>query len=263
MDSIKRNVSLDKMALYDPERIRLPIELFLSKDDPQLDDLDPFHMHYYGKDAVDEMAKDLSLKPGDTVLDLGAGFCATSCILAKKFGCHVTAVELQEIQAMAGQKIVEKMGLTTKVQVVSHDFFDLSFGKKFDYVITLFAVTHIPDRVALFSKIYENLQPNGTFYVQDFYRNREITPKEDMALKEIVATSYLPGESDFCRQLESVGFNNISFCDVTDQWTDFVQTRFDANQKCLTGSKLSTFYRTVKDLFVSGCLRGAIVKAIK
>jgi len=90
-----------------------------------------------------------------------------------------------------------------------------------------------------------------------------MTPNEDMALKEIVAAPYLPNEAEFCYQLESVGFNKISFCDVTDQWTDFVQKRSDANQYCKPNTKLETFYRTVKDLFVSGCLRGVIIKATK
>ena len=61
------------------------------------DDLAPLEeFHTLGRQATVELAELAEVKDGMRVLDVGAGLGGPARLLARRFGCHVTALDLTE-----------------------------------------------------------------------------------------------------------------------------------------------------------------------
>jgi len=64
------------------------------------------------------LASQLGLGPGDRVLEIGAGRCGPALLLAREFGCSVTAVEPHEPFLEVGRDRVAAAGLTDRFEFV-------------------------------------------------------------------------------------------------------------------------------------------------
>jgi tRNA1(Val) A37 N6-methylase TrmN6 len=74
--------------------------------------------------AVDAvlLAAATDARPGDTVLDLGAGVGAVGlCLAARVTGCRVTCLELQPDLAALAQQNVAANGMGDRIHVLTHD----------------------------------------------------------------------------------------------------------------------------------------------
>ena len=77
------------------------------------DVLNPLH-----PDKFRVLGRRIRLQPGQRVLDIGAGRCGPALVLAREFGCNVTAVEPYEEFFDAGRARVEAAGLTAQFEFV-------------------------------------------------------------------------------------------------------------------------------------------------
>jgi cyclopropane fatty-acyl-phospholipid synthase-like methyltransferase len=73
--------------------------------------LNPMH-----PDKFRTLGTRIRLRPGQRVLDIGAGRCGPALVLAKAFGCNVTAVEPHFLDA--AMKRVEDAGLTERFEFI-------------------------------------------------------------------------------------------------------------------------------------------------
>lgn len=261
--------SLKSSPLYQLAHVLHRIEAKCPGDGPLTvpDLLDLDQLHYLGTDALDEAAQKLGLSREKRVLDIGSGLGGPARYLAYRYGCRVTGVELQEDFFQTSVALTRRADLSHLVDFIHGDFTRLDLqAKPFDHWISFLAFLHIPDRKRLFDACARALRPGQTFYIEDFFQRRPLTPEESQALSETVACSYLPTEREYMADLRAAGFADIEWLDATPIWQPWVADRSErfredyAQKVKLHGPALADgldrFYRVIRELFSSGNLGG-------
>ncbi len=260
------------MALYDLQHVRNALTPLLNRPGRPLTpgDLEPYdQLHYLGQRALDHAVERLCVKPGAEVVDIGAGLGGPARYLADRYGCRVTAVELQPELHELSEELTALCGLDDRVRAVRADALTLGgaeWSQRYDHLVSLLAILHIPRREALFGVCRDLLRPQGTFCIEDFYARRPLTDGERSDLAGLVACPYLPEEARYRDDLTRAGFTDVVWTDVTDLWTPWVRDRAEAfrggyeervrlHGEPLAG-RLLRFYGAVSALFAGGGVGG-------
>ncbi len=110
-------------------------------------------------DKIDENTK---------IIDLGGGFSGSARYLAKKFGCHVTVLNLSETENARGRKMNKEQGLGRLIDVIDGSFEDIPFpDETFDIVWSEDAILHSGDRYKVIEEAARVLKKNGQFIFTD------------------------------------------------------------------------------------------------
>ncbi|OAA37842.1 methyl transferase-like protein [Metarhizium rileyi] len=264
----ERDASIGDAALYDLGRVRRRLDELAAKARWDASDTADFDcMHYLGDAALETAGQTLGMQQGQTVVDVGSGFSATGRYLHRKYGVHVTGVELQpEVHELA-DVINQRNGLAGSVRSINVDFNKASLGAPVDYIVSFLCILHIPDRDALFRKAAETLKLGGRIYIEDYFaRTTPLSRRTRDQLRDTVCCPYLPSREQYMCDLSSAGFRDVRFDDVTGEWAEFVHERaVRCRQEGTTTieAPLAFFYDTVDALFASGQLGGARITATK
>lgn len=244
----------------------------ISANDPlRVDDLTQFDQyHYHGTAAVDEAARAMGLRPGMSVLDVGAGIGGPARYLAESAKVHVTALELQPDLNEVGADLTRRCGLEHQVTHLCGNVLDGVSGE-FDAVLSMLCFMHIPDRAALFANCRAALKKGGTLYIEDYARTREATSAEADALARKVQCPFLPTVDEYRRELTKAGFSRIDIADMTEDWAAFTARRLSIYRSArdrhisLHGAEvvagLDDFYETVAGLLANGPVAGLRIVA--
>jgi SAM-dependent methyltransferase len=129
---------------------------------------DEFHIG--GVAATRELAGQMELAPGMTVLDIGSGVGGPARQMAG-MGCVVTGVDLSAEYVGVATALSRRMGLAAAVSFRQGDaaVMDLAPGS-FDRATLLHVGMNIADKPALFAAVYRALKPGGIFAVYDVMR---------------------------------------------------------------------------------------------
>jgi sarcosine/dimethylglycine N-methyltransferase len=118
--------------------------------------------------TVEYMASKLTLSQTTRVLDVGSGYGGAARFLAKTYGCHVTALNLSEVENERNRMLTEKAGLNDLIDVADGSFEDLTYSDdSFDVVWSQDAILHSGDREQVLAEVYRVLKPGGTFVFTD------------------------------------------------------------------------------------------------
>ncbi len=91
---------------------------------------------------LDMVATKLALKPGDRMLDVGAGWGSMSIRAARKYGAEVVGITLSEPQADEARRRAEAAGVGDKVEFRVMDYRDLR-GERFDAIASIGMAEHV------------------------------------------------------------------------------------------------------------------------
>jgi len=244
-------------------------------------DLLPYDQHHYhGIEGLNLCAEKLgiSLDSPGRLINIGSGLGGPARYFAGAFGSQVLAVELQDDLHRYAAELTERCGLRDRCLHLGGDF--LQVGEHiqknaYDFIVSWLTILHIkrPDRHTLFNLCYSLLKPGGMFYAEDFYEKGILTPSEKLKLSDEIYCSYLPSLSTYTSDLERAGFQVVKTEDLTQDWTDYTQSRvnsFETNKDHLlrvhredTYSRLKYFYSVVRDLYAGGNLGGIRILAKK
>ncbi|MFD3376490.1 MULTISPECIES: methyltransferase domain-containing protein [unclassified Streptomyces] len=267
----QHSTRFDDMALYDLQHVRNVLTPLLSRLGPLTPgDLEPYdQLHYLGHRALDHAVAQLKITPGADVVDIGSGLGGPARYLAERYECHLTAVELQPELHRLSEELTTLCGLSERVRAVEADALTLDgegWTGRYDHLISLLAILHIPRREELFGVCRDLLRPEGTFYVEDFYIRRPLTDDERADLADFVACPYLPDEARYRKDLEQAGFTDVTWTDATDLWLPWVRDRADAFRRGYEervrlhgeplAGRLLRFYDTVSTLLAGGGIGG-------
>jgi len=153
-------------------------------------DADEFYFHIWGgedihiglydseKDSigqashrtVETMADSVKIKLGKKahVADLGSGFGGAARYLAKRFGCHVTCLNISEVENTRNRKANVAAGLDALIDVKHGNFEDIPLkDASLDLAWSQDAILHSGDRDQVIAEVARVLKPGGEFVFTD------------------------------------------------------------------------------------------------
>jgi cyclopropane-fatty-acyl-phospholipid synthase len=102
------------------------------------------------------------LKPGDSVLDIGAGWGAFAQYAGRR-GVKVTSLTISEASEKFVNALIERENLPCRV--VREHLLAYSPGERYDAVVNMGVTEHLPDYRATLAKYRELLRPGGRVYL--------------------------------------------------------------------------------------------------
>jgi len=119
--------------------------------------------------TVANMAKRLEpLDAEHRVIDVGAGYGGAARYLARKYGCHVAALNLSEVENERDRKMNVEQGLDHLIDVADASFDDIPYeDATFDAVWSQDAFLHSDDREKVIAEVARVLKPGGRFVFTD------------------------------------------------------------------------------------------------
>lgn len=166
-------------------------------------------------------AAQAGIQPGYHILDAGCGVCGPSIDIAQHIeNVKIDAITLSPAQANTARELVQKTGLTDRIQIHVGDFHHLPFADEvFDLVFFFESSGYSYDHKRLFSEVYRVLRPGGTLYIKEpFSKEPPLSPQEQQELEELnkIYVYKIPKISDFLAVISMAGFQTISNRDLSE-----------------------------------------------
>lgn len=209
------------------------------------------------------IARNLKLKPGDTVLEIGSGWGGFAEVAAKEYGAKVTSITISDAQYAWATKRIADAGLSDQVEIVMRDYRDVQ--GKFDAVasIEMFEAVGETYWPSYFSKIAEVLKPGGRAALQiitiqdeyfEGYRERA-----DFIQHYIFPGGMLPSERRLREETAAAGLGfevdamfGLSYARTLAEWAK----RFDLSWDQIKGGKFDESFRRLWLYYLAYCEAG-------
>ncbi len=212
----------------------------LDLDRLSLDDLAPLEeFHIGGRRASAELAEMARLAPGCRVLDVGAGLGGPARLLAARFGCLVTALDVTEEYCRAAQMLNRATGLADRVTVRQGSALALPFAQgEFDAVWTQHASMNISDKPALYAETRRVLRSGGTFALHDVHAGPVQPILFPVPWADVPSVSFLATPQETRSLVTSAGFELIEWRDRTQEAIEFFKAWAAASQRPALGFRV-------------------------
>ncbi|MET0599521.1 MAG: cyclopropane-fatty-acyl-phospholipid synthase family protein [Mesorhizobium sp.] len=151
------------------------------------------------------IAAKLSMKSGQTVLDIGSGWGGFGLYLAKNFDADVLGVTLSTEQHMVSTERVREEGLEGHVHFELRDYRDLS--ERFDRIVSVGMFEHVGVNYyrAFFDKCATLLKPDGVMVLHSIGRSGPPSATSAFIRKHIFPGGYIPALSEVLPTIEKAG----------------------------------------------------------
>ncbi|MFC4865631.1 methyltransferase domain-containing protein [Streptomonospora arabica] len=168
--------------------------------------------------TVERMAGKVQVTPATKVIDIGAGYGGSARFLARTYGCHVTCLNLSEVENERNREKNREEGLDHLIDVVDGSFEDIPVQDNgYDVVWSQDAFLHSGDRIRVMEEVARVIRPGGHFVFTDPMAADNADRGE---LKPILKRLHLdtmgtPGFYD--REAARLGLSKVEFDDLTPQ----------------------------------------------
>lgn len=166
-----------------------------------------------------KMTEDLSIKKGNTVLDIGCGRGRIAAHVASLTGAHVTGINIDHDQLDCARRFALGKGLSKQTQFKLGDLNELPFpfaDASMDAVYQVQVVSAYSKNLEkLFADIYRILKPGGRLSCLDWFRLEKYNEKDlehaDLMrrIKPLIGAIGTPSIEDYVRFMEKAGFKIV------------------------------------------------------
>jgi ubiquinone/menaquinone biosynthesis C-methylase UbiE len=168
--------------------------------------LDEFHVG--GREATQELAAQMELRPGLHLLDVGSGIGGPARYFAAEQGCRVTGVDLTEEFVVVSRSLTHRTRLDHAVEFLHGSALALPFGTaNFDRAYTIHAGMNIADKLGLFREVRRVLKSEGLFAIFDLMRTAEGPIRYPVPWALTEETSFVAYVTDYRETLTAAGFH--------------------------------------------------------
>jgi S-adenosylmethionine-diacylgycerolhomoserine-N-methlytransferase len=120
----------------------------------------------------DELLGRLELRDGQTVLEVGCGTARNLLLLAKKYpGVHLYGLDISDEMLRTARRKTARFPIRL-IQGSAEDFhYQRTFGldRPFDAIFFSYSLSMIPDWQKAVKMAFDNLGPEGSIYIVDFW----------------------------------------------------------------------------------------------
>jgi len=166
---------------------------------------DEFHVG--GLEATQELARQMALRVGLRMLDVGSGLGGPARYFAAEHGCAVTGIDLTKEFVRVAQSLTARTKLDHLVEFRVGSALELPFAAgAFDAAYMLHVGMNISDKAGVFREVRRVMKPGGLFAVFDMVRigDGAIRYPVPWALSE--ETSFVGTVQEYRDALEGAGF---------------------------------------------------------
>jgi SAM-dependent methyltransferase len=169
-------------------------------------------IHPGGRRSTEEVFEDAAFEAGHHVLDVGCGTGTTAIVIARRFGCRVTAVDVDPLMLERAEVAVRRARVEKSVTVRRGDILALPFESgSFDRVL-IEAVTMFVDRARAAAEVVRVCRPGGRVLDHEFIYRRPPTPE----VRRIFEGEVCPGirfdtAEDWLALYRATGLQNLRF----------------------------------------------------
>ncbi|MCG5536037.1 methyltransferase domain-containing protein [Ectothiorhodospira mobilis] len=186
------------------------IGLYESDDEP-IPDASRRTVAHMG-DLLGEPSKDAK------VLDVGAGYGGAARYLAATFGCHVTALNLSEVENERDREMNKAQKLDHLIDVWDGSFEDIpAKDNSFDVVWSQDAILHSGNRTKVVEEVARVLKPGGVFIFTDPMQTDDAPKDKLQPIYDRIHLETLGSPGFYREAAKKVGLEEIAFEDHTHQ----------------------------------------------
>ena len=182
------------------------------------DDLHALDMnHMGGLAATDALAEMAQLRPGQRVLEVGAGVGGPARRMARKYGAHVWGVDLSEAVYQTAVALTALVGLQDRVQFTQGSALALPFEDgAFDVLVMQHVAMQIAEKDRLFDECVRVLKPGGVLALHEIFAGAGGPPLFPLAWAADPAMSSLESLDACAARLTQRGLTVGPFVDESE-----------------------------------------------
>ncbi|MEL7037094.1 MAG: methyltransferase domain-containing protein [Cyanobacteria bacterium J06592_8] len=168
--------------------------------------------------TVERIASLLNLNENSHVLDIGSGYGGAARYLAKTFGCHVTCLNLSEVQNQRNRQMSKDQGLGSLIEVIDGSFEDIPCeDERFDVVWSQDAILHSGNRIQVFREVQRVMKSGGEFIFTDPMQSDDCPEGVLQPVLDRIHLDSLGSIGFYRKAADATGFEEIQVIDFTQQ----------------------------------------------
>jgi len=159
-----------------------------------------------------------NLNAESKVIDLGSGYGGSARYLAQTKGCHVTCLNLSDVQNARNRMLNEQQGLTDKVTVLHGSFESIpAEDSSFDLVWSQDAFLHSNQKQLVMQEIERVLKPGGEVIFTDPMQADNCPAGVLQSVLERLSLDSFGSFEFYTRELEALNFEPVECLELTHQ----------------------------------------------
>jgi ubiquinone/menaquinone biosynthesis C-methylase UbiE len=163
-------------------------------------------LHVGGREAIQELAGFMGLRPDMHLLDVGCGIGGPARYFAER-GCQVTGIDLTDEFVHVAEVLTRLVKLDNKVRFRQASALELPFDDgSFDGAYQVHVGMNIADKVGVFREVARVLRRGGRFAIFDIMRKGDGRFDFPVPWARSSDTSFVASAEEYRQALEAAGF---------------------------------------------------------